>query len=180
MLTSTQRGAAGEQLLAACVTLTSRGDLELFKPLTDDDHTDISAGRRGAVPALAIQVKTALHLDKHGLAVARMAFPDSNPREHPAFVYVIVFVQEAVLEAAWIVPSADFNRLTYRGKGPRGKGIELQFMASPVRADRWAAFRVPRLDVGPKLIEFIDRLSESAPPRVSGTHLVLRVSGRRS
>jgi hypothetical protein len=40
LLTPTQRGTAGEQLFAACVTLSSAGDLELFKPLTDDDHTD--------------------------------------------------------------------------------------------------------------------------------------------
>ena len=58
MLTPTQRGTAGEQLFAACVTLSSVGELELFKPLTDDDHTDITAGRRGKVPALAIQVVT--------------------------------------------------------------------------------------------------------------------------
>jgi hypothetical protein len=32
-------------LFAACVTLLSGGDRELFKPLTDDDHTDVTAGR---------------------------------------------------------------------------------------------------------------------------------------
>jgi hypothetical protein len=42
-----------------------------------------------------------------------------------------LFVTEASVTAAWVVPSADFNRLTYRGAGPRGKGIELEFMASP-------------------------------------------------
>jgi hypothetical protein len=31
LLTATQRGIAGEELFAACVTLTSGGDLELFK-----------------------------------------------------------------------------------------------------------------------------------------------------
>src|SRR5579872_2417225 len=111
MLTATQRGTAGEELFAACVTLSSAGELELFKPLTDDDHTDVSAGRRGKVPALAIQVKTALTLDRKLLAVARMAFPDGHPREHPAFVYAILYVTEASIAAAWLVPSADFNRL---------------------------------------------------------------------
>ena len=72
MLSKTQRGAAGEQLFAACVTLSSAGDLELFKPLTDDDHTDVTAGKRGKVPALAIQVKTALTLNRQGYAVAKM------------------------------------------------------------------------------------------------------------
>ena len=115
MLTTTQRGTVGEQLFSACVTLSSDGDLELFKPLTDDDHTDITVGRRGMVPALAIQVKTALTLNPKKVAVARMAFPEGKPRVHPAFVYGIVFVPDASVEAAWIIPSVDFNRLAYRG-----------------------------------------------------------------
>ncbi len=174
MLTNTQRGTAGEQLFAACVTLSSAGDLELFKPLTDDDHTDVTAGRRGKVPALAIQVKTALTLDRKLLAVARMAFPGGKPRQHRAFVYAIAYVVDATVAAAWLVPSVNFNRLSYRGKGRRGKGIELQFMASPTRKDRWSAFRCERMDLGPRLIDLIDSLPAGHPPRVPGAHLLLR------
>ena len=174
MLTPTQRGTAGEQLFAACVTLSSAGDLELFKPLTDDDHTDVTAGKRGKVPAVAIQVKAALSLTRQGFAVARMNFPDGKPREHPAFVYAIVYIVDASVEAAWIVPSARFNRLTYRGAGRRGKGLELQFMASPTRDDRWSAFRCGRMDLGPKLIDLIDSLPAVRAPRVPGAHLLLR------
>jgi hypothetical protein len=174
MLTPTQRGTAGEQLFAACVTLSSAGELELFKPLTDDDHTDITAGKRGKVPALAIQIKTALSLTRHGFAVARMIFPDGKPRQHRAFVYAILYVTKASVEAAWIVPSADFNRLTYRGAGPRGKGIELQFMASPTRLDHWSEFRSGRMEMGPKLIKLIDSLPLVRPPQVPGAHLLLR------
>jgi hypothetical protein len=177
VLTATQRGTAGEQLFAACVTLSSAGDLELFKPLTDDDHTDISAGRRGSVPALAIQVKTALSLDRKLLAVARMSFPEGRARQHRAFVYAILYVTEASINTGWIVPSADFNRLAYRGAGRRGKGIELQFMASPSRNDRWSAFRCRRLELGPKLVNLIDSLPGGAPPRVPGAHLLLRRLG---
>lgn len=174
MLTATQRGTAGEQLFAACVTLSSAGDLELFKPLTDDDHTDVTAGRRGKVPAIAIQIKTALSLDRKRLAIARMAFPDGKPREHPAFLYAILYVADASVDTAWVVPSADFNRLTYRGAGRRGKGIELQFMASPTRDDRWSPFRCRRLDLGPRLIALMDSLPAGHAPRVPGAHLLLR------
>ena len=174
VLTPTQRGTAGEQLFAACVTLASDGDLELFKPLTDDDHTDVTAGKRGKVPVLAIQVKTALSLTRQGFAVARMIFPDGKLRQHAAFVYSILFVVDGSVEAAWIVPSRDFNRLTYRGAGPRGKGIELQFMASPTRPDHWTAFRCARMDMGPKLIALIDSLPSGQPPHVEGARLLLR------
>jgi len=173
MLTPTQRGTAGEELFAACVTLSSAGDLELFKPLTDDDHTDITAGKRGRVPALAIQVKTALSLTRQGFAVARMNFPDGKPRRHPAFVYAMVYVLDANIDAAWVVPSADFNRLSYRGAGRRGKGLELQFMASPTRQDRWSSFRCGRMDLGPKLIALIDSLPAGRAPHVRGAHLLL-------
>ena len=179
MLTATQAGTAGEELLAACVTLSSNGDLELFKPLSDDDHTDVSVGRRGHVPALAVQVKTALTVDRKGLAVARMYFPGATPREHPAFVYAIVYVVDASIEAGWVVPSADFNRMTYRGKGPNGKGIELQFMARPSRADKWSRFRVTRLETGPRLTAIIDALPAVKPPRIAGANLVLRRRGRQ-
>ncbi|HYM96740.1 MAG TPA: hypothetical protein VET26_05545 [Candidatus Sulfotelmatobacter sp.] len=174
VLTATQRGTAGEELFAACVTLSSAGDLELFKPLTDDDHTDVSAGMRGKVPALAIQVKTALTLDRKLLAVARMSFPEGKAREHAAFVYAILYVADATVTTAWVVPSADFNRLAYRGAGRRGKGIELQFMASPTRDDRWSAFRCGRMDLGARLLSIIGSLPATAPPLVPGARLLLR------
>jgi hypothetical protein len=177
MLTTTQAGTAGEQLFAACVTLSSGGDLELFKPLTDDDHTDVTAGRRGKVPALAIQVKTSLSLDPDRRASARMTFPDGKPREHPTFVYAIVYVSEASIERAWVIPSADFNRLTTPGAGPRGKGIQLHFEASPSHDDRWATFRCSRLELGPQLMKVIDGLpagSVARVPRVPGAHFLLR------
>ncbi len=181
MLSKTQRGAAGEQLFAACVTLSSAGDLELFKPLTDDDHTDVTAGKRGKVPALAIQVKTALTLNRQGYAVAKMVFPSGKPRVHASFVYAIVYVTAATVETAWVMPSATFNRLAYRGRGPKGKGIELEFMASPTRTDRWSAFRCERMDLGPRLITLIDSLPSGirvAANLPEGAHLLLRARPR--
>lgn len=177
MLTATQRGTAGEELFTACVTLTSEGDLELFRPTTDDDHTDVTIGKRGMVPALAVQVKTALSLTRQGFAVARMAFPEGKPREHPAFVYAIVYVPDAAIETAWIVRSADFNRLAYRGAGRRGKGIELQFMASPTRTDKWSKYRHGRSELGSGLTGVIAGLpSTTRPPRISGSRVLLRRS----
>lgn len=160
------------------MTLSSAGELELFKPLTDDDHTDVTVGGRGKVPALAIQVKTALSLNTQGFAVARMSFPEGKPRQHPAFVYAIVYVFEASIAMAWIVPSADFNRLTYRAAGRRGKGIELEFMASPTRTDHWAPFRCTRLELGPRLIQLVDSLPAKMPAKqLPGVRLLIRKGG---
>ena len=81
---------------------------------------------------------------------------------------------EASVEMAWVVPSADFNRLAYRGKGRQGKGIELEFMASPVREDHWSAFRCRRMDLGPRLMKIIQSLPAGKPPVVQGARLLLR------
>jgi hypothetical protein len=179
MPTNTQSGIAGEQLFAGCITLSSGGELELFKPLTDDDHTDVSAGRRGRVPALSIQVKTALKLTCKGYAAARAPFPSGVPREHPAFVYAILYVVEACIETAWLVPSAYFNGHCYWGSGRHGNGIELVFDARPDREDHWAAYRHSRLELGQALIGLIDSLPPGPPPKVPGAHILLRRTGPR-
>ncbi len=54
----TQIGRAGELALALYSMVSSDGELELFTPVADDDHVDATAGRRGGVPVIAIQVKT--------------------------------------------------------------------------------------------------------------------------
>ena len=180
MLSATQTGTAGEQLFAAVVTLTSNGDLELFKPLTDDDHTDVAAGHRGGPPVLAIQVKTALSMLHNHLVVARMSFPEGHPREHPAFVYAILYLVDAAIDTAWLVPSADFNRLAYRGAGHRGKGIELEFMGATGRADKWTDFRCTRLELGPRLMAIADNVSPGPPPSIPGTHLLLKINTRNA
>ena len=68
----------------------------------------------------------------------------------------------------------DFDRLAYRGTGRRGNGIELQFMASPTRADRWSEFRCARAELGSRLIAVIDALPAGPVPQLPGTHLLLR------
>src|SRR5713101_4711340 len=65
--------------------VSSDGELQLFTPVADDDHIDATAGRRGGAPAIAIQVKTARDVDRHGLVEARAEYPAGQVREHPAF-----------------------------------------------------------------------------------------------
>ena len=57
-LSDTQVGRAGEQLLAAVASLTSDGELEFYRPETDDDHRDLEVGRKGHMGAAYVQVKS--------------------------------------------------------------------------------------------------------------------------
>ena len=118
--------------------VTSGGELEIFSPVVDDDHVDLVAGRRGAVPALGIQVKTADGLDVNGLVEARASFPEGELREEAAFVYGVLLLDSVRIRAAWLVTSPDVNRQTYRYV-TAGREL-LEFRASLDRPDAFLPF----------------------------------------
>jgi hypothetical protein len=94
----TQVGRAGELALALYAMVTSDGELQLFTPVADDDHVDATAGRRGGVPAIAIQVKTTPGVDRTGLAEAKADYPVGRIREHPAFLYAVLLLSSVTIE----------------------------------------------------------------------------------
>jgi hypothetical protein len=80
--------------------VSSDGELELFSPIADDDHVDATAGRRGGVPAIAIQVKTVRELDRSGMVEAKADYPNGHVREHPAFLYAVLLLPSVAIESA--------------------------------------------------------------------------------
>jgi hypothetical protein len=166
----TQLGRAGELALDLYAMVSSDGELEIFSPIADDDHVDATAGRRGGVPAIAIQVKTVRVVDRHGLVEAKADYPAGRIREHPAFLYAVLLLPSVTIECAWLIPSPDFNRIAYRVAS--GDREILEFRGDPSRDDRYASFRVPPLDIGPRLLAVIDSLHEHVPP-----HLVRGAEG---
>src|SRR5260370_12172618 len=103
-----------------------------------------------------------------------MKFASGEPREPRAFVYAVVYVVDGTIDAAWIVPSAEFNRMAYRGKLRDGKGLELVFMASPTREDQWSPFRCGRMEIRPRLVNLINSLPTTDAPHIPVAHLLLR------
>ena len=174
----TQLGRAGELALALYAMVTSDGELQLFTPVADDDHVDATAGRRGGVPAIAIQVKTGPKVDRNGMVEARASYPAGKVRQHPAFLYAVLLLKSVNIEAAWIVPSPDFNRIAYRTSS-RGREI-LEFRADPSRDDRFSTFRVPPLEIGARLLGIIDALDEHVPLHAIGGSAGLVLGVRRS
>lgn len=124
-----QVGRAGELALTLAALVTSDGQVELFAPVVDDDHVDLVASVRGGLPALAIQVKTAAHLDAAGEVEARASYPAGEVREHPRFVYAVLLLEGVEIGACWLVPSPDFNRLAYRQVSAGRETLE--FRAAP-------------------------------------------------
>jgi hypothetical protein len=173
----TQLGRAGELALDLYAMVSSDGELQLFTPVADDDHVDATAGRRGGVPAIAIQVKTVREVDRDGLVEAKADYPAGQIREHPAFLYAVLLLPSVTIESAWLVPSPDFNRIAYHVTS--GDREQLEFRAYPSRDDRYSAYRVPALEIGPRLLAVIDSLPEHIPPHVIRGAEGLMIARRR-
>jgi hypothetical protein len=174
----TELGRAGELALDLYAMVSSDGELQLFAPIADDDHVDATAGRRGGVPAIAIQVKTVREVDRGGLVEAKADYPAGRIREHPAFLYAVLLLPSVTIEAAWLIPSPDFNRIAYRVA--EGDRVQLEFRGDPVREDRYSTFRVPPLEIGQRLLAVIDSLGEHVPPHLARGAKGLLLARRRT
>jgi hypothetical protein len=159
-LDTSQLGKAGELALTLYALITSEGQVELYSPVVDDDHVDLVGAIRGGLPTIGLQVKTEDHLDKDGQVEARASYPPGKVREDPAFLYAVVLLQSVQIRTAWLVPSPDFNRLAYRTTD-RGHEV-LAFRAYPDRQDKFSAFQVNPLELGPALISKLSA-TRSAP-----------------
>jgi hypothetical protein len=82
-LSDTQVGRAGEQLFAAIASLTSDGELEFYRPETDDDHRDLEVGRKGHMGAAYVQVKSRTQVGADGYLRVHVEFPSGVPIDHP-------------------------------------------------------------------------------------------------
>lgn len=173
----TELGRAGELAVALYSIVSSDGELQLFTPVADDDHVDATAGRRGGVPAIAIQVKTAREVDRGGLVEAKADYPAGHVREHPAFLYAVLLLPSVTVESVWLIPSPDFNRIAYRRTA--GDREILEFRGDPLQDDRYSRFRVPPLEIGPRLLTMIDSLQEHIPLHAIGGAVGLMLAGRR-
>jgi hypothetical protein len=174
----TELGRAGELALDLYAMVSSDGELQLFSPVADDDHVDATAARRGGVPAIAIQVKTVRELDRGGLVEAKADYPVGQIREHPAFLYAVLLLPSVTIECAWLIASPDFNRIAYRVLS--GDRELLEFRGDPLREDRYSNFRVPPLEIGPRLLAVIDSLAEHVPPHVIRGAAGLMLARRRT
>src|SRR5260370_14058665 len=160
-MAKTELGRAGELAVALYWMVSSDGELQLFTPVADDDHVDATAGRRGGVPAIAIQVKTAREVDRNGLVEAKADYPAGHVREHPAFLYAVLLLSSVSIQSAWLIPSPDFNRIAYRNTA--GDREILEFRGDPLRYHRYSGFPVPPLEIGPRLLTMIDSLQQHLP-----------------
>jgi hypothetical protein len=162
-LSDTQVGRAGEQLLAAIASLTSDGELEFYRPETDDDHRDLEVGRKGHMGAAYVQVKSRTEVGADGYFRVHVQFPDGKPIDHPGFIYALLLLGRTGIRTAWILPSPDFNRLAERTQ-TSGGALQLNFYARPAEDDRWSPWRGGPEAVGRALLALVAAVPEGSLP----------------
>lgn len=173
-ISDTQKAYISETLFCDYAIATSDGDAELFRPLTDDDHRDISLGRRGKGGAIYVQVKMAAAPDEHGYVRAHVSF-HGQPTQGPWLAYAVVLVPlpNPVIELAWLIPQDDMNRLCELSS-PEGGVTQLNFYAKPAGADRFSPYRVGTGDIGPRLLELLEKSDARRLPYRGGELIALR------
>jgi len=163
-LSDTQVGRAGEQLLAAIASLTSDGELEFYRPETDDDHKDLEVGRKGHLGAAYVQVKSRTEVGPDGYFRVHVVFPKGQPPyDQRGFIYAFLLLTRTGVDTAWILASTDFNRTAERTTTSDG-ALQLNFYARPAEDDRWSGWRATAPELGPRLLELIEAVPDAELP----------------
>ena len=162
-LSDTQVGRAGEQLFAAIASLTSDGELEFYRPETDDDHRDLEVGRKGHMGAAYVQVKSRTQVGADGYVRAHVEFPSGKPIDHPGFIYAVLLLTDTAIATAWPIPSPDFNRIAERSTTKAGT-LQLNFYARAETEDRWSKHRLTAERLGPALLGLLAAVPDADLP----------------
>lgn len=163
-LSDTQVGRAGEQLLAAIASLTSDGELEFYRPETDDDHRDLEVGRKGHMGAAYVQVKSRTEVGADGYFRVHVVFPKGQePYQGPGFIYAFLKLSRTGVDTAWIMTGTDFNRVAERTTAEDG-ALQLNFYARPASDDRWSGWRANASELGPRLLALVSAVPEGELP----------------
>jgi hypothetical protein len=172
-LSDVQAGRIGEYLLSVYSMLTTGGTLVPFSVVADDDHRDLVVVAKGKSAFASLQAKACFELGASGFVQSNATyFPNSIPSQ-PSWIYVVVLVLELAPVVWWLVPAPDFNRLTSHAPARGGRKVELHFRAHPTGSDAFAPFRTETKDVGPRLLDIIDRLPPGTKP-LRGARLLVR------
>ena len=168
-----QAGRIGELLLSAYAMLTTGGVLVPFQVMADDDHRDIVVAAKGKSAFASLQAKACFQLGASGFVQSNATYFANSIPSQPSWIYVVVLVLDLAPVVWWMVPAPDFNRLTSHAPARQGRKVELHFRAHPDRVDAFTPFRMSTNDVGPRLLEVIDRLPPETRP-LQGAKLLIR------
>jgi hypothetical protein len=152
-------GKAAEYLVAAVCILATRGRLNVSTSIVDDEGVDLVFHLRDSTATLAVQVKARMTdgaVAQRGRIQAQVRSQTFRPRDDLDMLFVLVDNLNGAIEAAWLVPSADFDRLHGR---PTTRG-NFRFSASTKAGtrDQWSAYRVTAGELAEKIMNRLEGL----------------------
>ncbi len=168
-LSPTQKGIIAEQEFAKLLMLGSDGDLEVARPLADDERRDLEAHRRGHFTSLAFQVKSTTYLE-HRYRARHFSVHILVERDRvindPRFWYFFAYLDLAAMafgDPVFLVPSAEVH--THAVPHLRGNTWSFSFQASLASGarDRWKPYQVATKDVGRRVLKLLAGLPRTLP-----------------
>ena len=160
-LSYVQQGVITQDEFAKFVTIGTKGQVELFAPLSDDQRIDFEATikRRFLVP-LAIQVKSSMKLQrKHTLLKVTFEVSDEAFITHDLFYYFFAYLNRGWLGAVdpvFLAPSREVHEHADPTRKPSGDR-QIEFVASiqPRSHDQWSPYRLSQFEVGARVLDLI-------------------------
>lgn len=151
-------GAVAEALVAAYALVSAKGKLTSFRPFSDVDGKDLIIDLAGGFKDLYLQVKCALHLDQYKRIDGTVRLHCDHIPSDPKLVYVFCLLDTRRIELTriWVVPAAVFYRRAYRTEEANDM-VQFNFDCRSGGDERWDEFEVTRLQLGPKLVELIQK-----------------------
>ena len=105
-LTSTQIGAVGEAVVATGLMLASKGRLSPYKPIADDDGTDLLVVDKQTRQIIPIQVKSRTKVDDPRAETVQFDVRLKTFAQDGKGYILAMLINGAELQAAWLIPSA--------------------------------------------------------------------------
>ena len=103
-LTSTQRGAIGESVVATGLMLASGGRLSPYKPVADDDGIDLLVVDKQSRAIVQLQVKCRTKVDDPGAQTVQFDVQTGTFAEGAKGYVLAVLLDGATLHRGWLIP----------------------------------------------------------------------------
>jgi hypothetical protein len=161
-------GAVAEALVAAYAMISAGGKLTSYRPFTDVDGKDIIIDLAGGFRDLYAQVKCTTGVNRNHRFGGTVRMRKDNVPVNPKLVYIFTVLDRRAMELTriWVVPAAAFYRRAYRTDLANGM-VQFNFDCHETRDEKWDEFEVTRQELGPKLVQLINRASRAGrPPRI--------------
>jgi hypothetical protein len=171
-LSTSQKGAIGQFAFLATAIATAKGELEVYSPVADNEGRDAEVRRHlKPAPAIGVQEKVAFSTEPNGTGsrarylVSRFSIAANRVQNDPRLWYFFAYYDGSQLrlyDPTFLVPAHVFHAVGRMGKTKGKIDFLMSANLSPNSRDRWTPFRVAPKDLGPRLLEIVDKTGLTA------------------